>query len=71
MLAEPVVLRIMGAIPAEARGPQRAEGLMQRDFAWRCPDGTSRTWRNTEKLRNILHRLAVGYPCETLPFALR
>lgn len=36
-----VVLRIMGAIPAEARGPQRAEGLMQQDCAWHCPDETS------------------------------
>ena len=35
------VLRIMGAIPAEARVPQRAEALVQRDFAWHCPDETS------------------------------
>lgn len=32
---------VMRAIPAEARGPQRAEGLMQQDCAWHCPDETS------------------------------
>lgn len=36
------VQRIMGAIPAEVRGPQRAEALVQRDFAWHCQDETSR-----------------------------
>ena len=53
------VLRTMGAIPAEARGPQRAEGSMQRDFASIVQIKLHTSRRDIEKLCDILHRLAV------------